>query len=67
MSLIRIPSEVVSPRSSLEKFTTSDGSHVAPSFLRGSYTRVKVDGTVTMYWFINLPFGDCAMHFDHGV
>ena len=29
------------------------------------YTRAKVDGTVTMYWFI--PFGDCAMYFEHGV
>ena len=29
------------------------------------YTRVKVDGTDTMYWF-NLPFGDCAIYFDHG-
>ena len=40
------------------------------------YTRVKVDGTVTMYWFVYIspvlthlldPFGDCAMYFDHGV
>ena len=36
------------------------------------YTKVKVDGTVTMYIGlykprINLPFGDCAMYFDHGV
>ena len=36
-----------------------------------NYTRVKVDGTVAMYWFIhvliNLPIGDCAMYFDHDV
>ena len=35
------------------------------------YTKVKVDGTVIMYWLykpcINPPLGDCAMYFDHGV
>ena len=42
-----------------------------PPWNRMNYTRVKVDGTVAMYWFIhvliNLPIGDCAMYFDHDV
>ena len=46
------------------------------SFFHLGYTRVKVDGTVTTYWFvsvyifkpcIHLIFWDCAMYFDHGV
>ena len=53
MSLIRIPSEVVSPRRKIEKSTTSDGKPRGSLISKGGYTRVKVDGTVTILVYIS--------------